>query len=77
MLPIDMWGDPGGDAAEHDRLRAHRVVEYICHRFPNVRCDEASEEFDDEAGRRSLHEASKRKVSEDAVPAVAPTRRAG
>jgi hypothetical protein len=62
MLRIDIWGDAVGDAAEHDRLRAHRVVEYIRHRFPNVRYDDAPEEFDDEAGRRLLNEASKRKV---------------
>ncbi len=62
MLRIDIWGDAVGDAAEHDRLRAHRVVEYIRHRFPSVRYDDAAEDFDDEAGRRVLHEASKRKV---------------
>ena len=62
MLRIDIWGDAVGDAAEHDRLRAHRVVEYIRHRFPTVRYDDAPEGFDDEAGRRVLHEASKRKV---------------
>jgi hypothetical protein len=41
MLQIDIWDDPVGDAAEHDRLRAHHVVEYIRHRFPNVRYDDA------------------------------------
>ena len=55
LLRIDIWCDPVGDAAEHDRLRAHRVVEYIRHRFPNVHYDDAPEEFDDEAGRRVIH----------------------
>ena len=62
MLPIDSRGDAVGDAREHDRLRAHRVVEYIRHRFPTVRYDHAPQDFDDEAGRRVLHEASKRNV---------------
>lgn len=62
MLRIDSWWDAVGDAAEHDRLRAHRLVEYISHRFPTVRYDHAPADFDDEAGRRVLHEASKRKV---------------
>jgi hypothetical protein len=62
MLRIDRWGDAVGDAAEHDRLRAHRVVEYIRDRFPSVRYTDAPEDFDDEAGRRLLHEGSKRKV---------------
>jgi hypothetical protein len=61
MLRIDIWGDAVGGAAEHDRLRAHRVVEYIRHRFPAVRYDDVPEGFDDEAGPRVLHEASKRK----------------
>jgi hypothetical protein len=62
MLRIDIWGDAVGDAAAHDRLRANRVVEYIRHRFPTVHYDHAPEDFDDEAGRRVPHEASKRKV---------------
>ena len=62
MLRIDSWGDAVGDAAEHDRLRAHRVVEYIRHRFPTARHDDAPEDLDDAAGRRVLHEASKRKA---------------
>jgi hypothetical protein len=62
MLRIDIWGDAVGDAAEHDRLRAHRVVEYIRDRFPVVRYNDAPEDFDDAAGRRLLHEGSKGKV---------------
>jgi hypothetical protein len=46
MLRIDSWGDAVGDAAEHDRLRAHRVVEYIRDRFPAVRYNDAPEDFD-------------------------------
>jgi hypothetical protein len=62
MLRMGIWGDAVGDAAEHDRRRAHRVVEYIRDRFPAARYNDAPEDFDDEAGRRVLHEASKRKV---------------
>jgi hypothetical protein len=62
MLRIDISRDAVGDAAEHDRLRAHRVVEYLRDRFPAVRYNDAPEDLDDEAGRRVLHEASKRKV---------------
>ena len=62
MLRIDSWGDAVGDVAEHDRLRAHRVVEYIRDRFPVARYNDAPEDLDDAAGRRLLHEASKRKV---------------
>jgi hypothetical protein len=45
MLRIDIWGDAASDAAEHDRLRAHRVVEHICHRFPTVRYYDAPQGF--------------------------------
>ena len=55
MLRIAIWGDAVGDAGEHDRVRAHRVVEHIRRRFPTVRYDDAP--VDDEAGRRVLHEA--------------------
>jgi hypothetical protein len=58
VAPVDMWGD----AAEHDRLRAQRVVEYIRHRFPAVRYDDALEDFDDRVRGRVLHETGKRKV---------------
>jgi hypothetical protein len=62
MLRIAIWSDAVGDAGEHDRLRAHRVVEYIRDRFPVVRYNDAPEDFDDAAGRRLLHEGSKGKV---------------
>jgi hypothetical protein len=62
---IDMTVSPvdiRGDAADHDRLRAHRVVEYLRHRFPAVRYDDAPEDFDDMVRGRVLHETGKRKV---------------
>jgi hypothetical protein len=51
VSPVDIWGD----AADHDRLRAQRVVEYIRHRFPAVRYDDAPEGFDDMVRGRVLH----------------------
>jgi hypothetical protein len=62
MLRIDIWGDAASDAAEHDRLRAQRVVEHIRHRFPAVRYDDAPRDFDDMVRGRVLHETGKRKV---------------
>ncbi len=59
VSPVDIWGD----AAEHDRLRAQRVVVYIRHRFPAVRHDDAPEDLDDMVRGRVLHETGKRKVS--------------
>jgi hypothetical protein len=56
--PVDTWGD----AAEHDRLRAERVVDYIRHRFPAVRYDDAPQDFNDMVRGRVLHETGKRKV---------------
>jgi hypothetical protein len=58
VSPVDIWGD----AAEHDRLRAQRVVEYIRDRFPAVRYDDAPEDFDDMVRGRVPHETGKRKV---------------
>jgi hypothetical protein len=58
MLRIDIWRD----AAEHDRLRAQRAVEYIRHRYPAVRYDDARGDFDDTIRGRVLHETGKREV---------------
>jgi hypothetical protein len=62
MLRIEICGDAASDAAEHDRLRAQRVVEYIRHRFPAVRHDDAPQDFNDMVRGRVLHETGKRKV---------------
>jgi hypothetical protein len=62
VLRIEILGDELGDAAEHDRLRAHRVVDYIRRRFPAARYNDAPEDFDDDVGRPVLDEAGKRKV---------------
>jgi hypothetical protein len=58
VSPVDIWGD----VAEHDRLRAQRVVEYIRHRVPAVRYDDAPQDFDDMVSGRVLHETDERKV---------------
>jgi hypothetical protein len=47
MLRIDIWGDAVGDATAHDRVRARRVVEYVRHRVPAVRDDDARTDPDD------------------------------
>jgi hypothetical protein len=52
MLRIDIWGGAVGDATEHDRVRARRVVEYVRRRVPAVRDDDAGTDPDDEARRR-------------------------
>ncbi len=62
MLRIEICGDAASDAAEHDRLRAQRVVEYIRHRFPAVRFDDALQDLNDTSRGRVLHETGKRKV---------------
>jgi hypothetical protein len=49
MLRIDIWGGAVGDATEHDRVRARRVIEYVRHRVPAVRDDDARTDPDDEA----------------------------
>jgi len=51
-----------GDAQEHDRVRARRVVEYIRRRFPSVRYD-APEGPDDGADRMVLDQPDERKVT--------------
>jgi hypothetical protein len=77
MLRIDIWGDAVGDAAEHDRLRAHRVVEYIRHRFPTVSEMTEPNMPTNVAGRGLCNDIIVRFLTEDAVPTVAPIRRAG
>jgi hypothetical protein len=62
VLRIEILGDELGDAAAHDRLRAHRVVDHIRRRFPAVRYNDAPEDFEDDVGRRVLDEAGERKV---------------
>lgn len=52
MLRIDIWGDTVGDATEHDRVRARRVVEHVRHRIPAVRVDGERTDLDDEERRR-------------------------
>jgi hypothetical protein len=52
MLRIDFWGDAMGDAKEHDRVRARRVVEHVRHRIPAVRVDDERTDPDDQARRR-------------------------
>ena len=49
MLRVDISGDVAGDATEHDRVRARRVVEYVCHRVPAVRDDDERADPHDEA----------------------------
>jgi hypothetical protein len=51
MLGSDIWGDAVGDEAEHDRVRAHRVVEYMRHRFPALRYNDDLEDVGHEVGR--------------------------
>jgi hypothetical protein len=58
VSPVDIWGD----VAEHDRLRAQRVVEYIRHRVPAVRYDDAPTGLDHMVSGRVLHETGGRKV---------------
>jgi hypothetical protein len=53
LLQIDISGDTIDDAAEHDRVRARRAVEYIRDRFPPVRDNVAPAEVDDELDRNA------------------------
>jgi hypothetical protein len=66
ILRTDVWSDAVGETTEQDRLRAHRVVEHICRRFPAVR-------YDDRRGPHSEVPATRRPAERRATGDVATT----